>query len=312
MRLPSEPGTQDDRREGLRRRRKGGSVREALVAMRPIEWTKNAFVLAPLVFSGRLDERDAVIDAGLAFIAFCAVASAGYLINDVRDAELDRSHPAKRNRPVASGRLGVRAAIAFAAFLAVAGLGVAAAGGAKVVVAVLAYFVLSAAYSIVLKRLVIIDVMTIAAGFLLRVWAGLAAVDNQRIGESEWLFICTGLLAMLLGFAKRRQEAASELHDGILTRPVLANYSLPFLDQMVSISAASVLLSYVLYTFDSRLIGNRMLPTAIPVIYGILRYLFVIYHQRDDRSTSVLLARDPGIISAGIAWIVLAAALLYL
>ena len=150
--------------------------------------------------------------------------------------------------------------------------------------------------------------MTIAAGFLLRVEAGLIAIDGVK---SEWLILCTSALAMLLGFTKRRQEAVSELHDGLRTRPVLEHYSLPFLDQMVSISATATLLSYVLYTQNSQLIGSRMLPTAVPVTYGVLRYLYLIYHRRDHRSTASLLVRDKAIIAAGVVWIALAAILLY-
>ena len=277
-------------------------------AMRPPEWVKNGFVMAPLVFSGRLDDTDAVLHAIAATVAFCAVASAGYLFNDIRDVDLDREHPHKCYRPIAAGELRIGTALALAVVLAVVGPVLAAIAGPEVLAIVVGYAALTTAYSAFLKTMVIIDVMAIAAGFLLRVEAGLFAVDGR---ESEWLILCTGMVAMLLGFTKRRQEAVSELHDGLRTRPVLEHYSLPFLDQMVSLTAGGTVLAYVLYTVNSPLIGDRMMPTAIPVVYGIFRYLYLIYHQRDQRSMSTVLVTDPGIVGAGIVWIVLAAALLY-
>ena len=160
----------------------------------------------------------------------------------------------------------------------------------------------------VLKRLVIIDVMSIAAGFLIRVVAGVAAAD---VAHSDWLIVCTGSLALFLGFTKRRQEAASELHLGLDSRPVLEHYSLPFLDQMVSMVSTASVLSYVLYTVNSPLIGSRMLPTAGPVMYGVLRYLYLVYHCKDQRSTATIIRKDPGIVGAGAVWIALAVLLVY-
>src|SRR5207302_889629 len=130
--------------------------------------------------------------------------------------------------------------------------------------------------------------------------------------DTKWLIMCTGMLAMLLGFTKRRQEAVSELHQGSRSRPVLEHYSLPFLDQMVGIAAAGTVITYMLASVNSKYVGNRMLPSSVPVVYGVLRYLYLIYHQRDARSTASLLASDPGIIGAGIVWIAVAALLVYL
>jgi 4-hydroxybenzoate polyprenyltransferase len=279
-----------------------------IAALRPGEWIKNAFVVAPLVFSGQLEHSSTVLRTIGTTIAFCAVASAGYLVNDLRDIELDRQHPQKRNRAIASGALNPRVAMVMAVVLALGGATLAYLVRPAVLLIVVGYILLTTTYSMVLKRLVIIDVMTIAGGFLLRVEAGLVAIHGVR---SEWLILCTSALAMLLGFTKRRQEAVSELHDGQRSRPVLEHYSLPFLDQMVSISATATLLSYVLYTQNSQIIGSRMLPTAIPVTYGVLRYLYLIYHRRDSRSTAMLLVRDKAIVGAGVVWIALAAILLY-
>jgi 4-hydroxybenzoate polyprenyltransferase len=174
---------------------------------------------------------------------------------------------------------------------------------------VAAYAGLSVAYSVWLKTQVILDVLTIAAGFLLRVLAGAAAVGAD---PSRWLVVCTGMLAVFLGFAKRRQEVASELHIGAASRPVLEHYSLPFLDQMIPVATAGTVLSYVLYAVDSPVIGDRMLPTAAPVLYGVFRYLWLVYHRRDQRDTATLIRSDPGLLAAGAVWLALAVALLYL
>jgi 4-hydroxybenzoate polyprenyltransferase len=286
-----------------------GLLRAALVSVRPAEWMKNVFVLAPLVFASKLDEIGAVARAGAAFVAFCAVAGAGYVVNDLRDRDLDREHPTKQNRPIAKGELPPGAAIGLALILALGGLAVAAAASPETLLILVLYAVLTTTYSAGLKHVVIIDVMAIATGFVLRVEAGVHAIDAP---ETVWLLMCTGMLAMLLGFTKRRQEAVSELHDGLRTRPVLEHYSLPFLDQMVAIAAGGTILTYALSTVNSENIEERMLATAVPVVYAVLRYLYLIYHRRDHRSTADLIASDPGMIGAGVAWIVLAAALLYL
>lgn len=280
----------------------------AVVAIRPGEWVKNAFVLAPLVFSGRLDERAAVAHALAAFAAFCAVAGAGYLVNDVRDAELDRRHPVKHRRPIAAGELSPAAALALAAVLAGGGLALAGLAGWRTASLVAGYAALTVAYSTWLKSEVILDVLAIAGCFLLRVLAGATAVGATA---SDWLIVCTGALAMFLGFTKRRQEAASACHEGVTSRPVLAHYSLPFLDQMVAMVTTGTVLAYVAYTLNSPVIGSRMLPTAVPVLYGVFRYLYLIYHCNDARSTASLIRHDPGIIGAGVTWVVLAVVLLY-
>jgi 4-hydroxybenzoate polyprenyltransferase len=289
--------------------RRRAPLHAVVVAVRPGEWVKNGFVLAPLVFAGRLDDADAVLRAVVAFVAFCAVAGAGYLVNDVRDADLDRNHPAKCRRPVAAGDLTPRAAVFVAVGLAIGGLALAPLAGWTTAALVAGYGALTFAYSTWLKEQVIIDVLAIAGCFLLRVLAGSTAIGATA---SEWLIVCTGALAMFLGFTKRRQEAASALHDGQTSRPVLQHYSLPFLDQMVSMVTTGTVLSYVAYTLNSPVIGSRMLPTAVPVLYGVFRYLYLIYHCNDSRSTATLLRRDPGIVGAGITWVVLAVALLYL
>jgi 4-hydroxybenzoate polyprenyltransferase len=307
-----------------------------LAAMRPREWIKNLLVFAGLLFSGKLDEGAQVVDATAAFAAFCAISSAGYLFNDLRDAVHDRQHPQKRLRPVASGELSVAAARVSAVVLAAIGIGVALVGVSAELAGIVAlYGVITAAYSLILKQLVILDVMTIASLFLLRVVAGAVAVEASA---SEWLLLCTAMLALFLGFTKRRQEAMSvnaapaapasarELEGAParaaegpdtgaagsrVTRPVLEHYSLAFLDQMVSMVTAAAIISYAIYAVNSPLIGSRMLATAPSVLYGIFRYLYLIYDRGDTRPTSAILTRDPGMIFAAVSWIAAALAMLY-
>jgi 4-hydroxybenzoate polyprenyltransferase len=284
-------------------------------ALRPQEWIKNVLVYAGLLFSGKVDEIAQVGDATLTFVAFCAISSAGYLLNDLHDAEHDRLHPEKRHRPIASGELAPRTAVLVAILLAVVALVVPlATGSAEVTGFVALYAVITTAYSFALKRIVIIDVMTISSLFILRVVAGAVAVEARA---SEYLLVVTGMLALFLGFTKRRQEAMEEQQEpgnatGTATRPVLEHYSIPFLDQMVAMVTAGAIISYVIYAVNSPLIGSEMLATAPSVLYGIFRYLYLVYDRRDTRSTAAILSEDPGMVFAGVSWVATAVAMLYL
>jgi 4-hydroxybenzoate polyprenyltransferase len=285
-------------------------LRAAIVALRPKEWIKNILVFAGVVFAGKVDKSGAAGEAVLAFLAFCAISSAGYLINDINDVDFDRVHPSKRNRPIASGELAEGTAIALAIALTVGALALSfAAVNWQVGLIVAGYGAAQLAYSFGLKQVVIIDVMTIAGLFILRVAAGAAAVDAHA---SEWLILCTGLLACFLGFTKRRQEAVSELHQGTDSRPVLEHYSLPFLDQMVAMVTAGTVLSYCIYAVDhSPRVGSEMMLTIPPVVYGLFRYLYLIYDRSDDRSTAAIVSEDKGMIAAGLVFAVTAFLLLY-
>ena len=286
-------------------------------SLRPQEWIKNLLVFAGLVFSGQVDEGAAVLDAVLVFVAFCAISSAGYLFNDIHDLDHDRRHPEKRFRPIAVGELGVGTAALAAAVLAAAGVLIALVGvDAEAAGLVALYGVITVAYTLILKRLVIIDVMTIASLFLLRVIAGAVAVGAQA---SEFLLLCTAMLALFLGFTKRRQEAMLEGQESPAggaagnpeTRPVLEHYSIPFLDQMIAMVTAAAIISYAIYAIDSPMVGSKMLATAPSVLYGIFRYLYLIYDRRDTRSTAAILTEDPGMLFAGVTWIGSAVAVLY-
>jgi len=287
-------------------------MRPLVVSLRPQEWVKNLLVFAGLLFSGKLDEGGQVLDATLAFAAFCAISSAGYLLNDLRDREHDRRHPDKRRRPIASGALSVATATAAGVVLVAGSIALGLAVEPEIAGLTVLYGVITTAYSLVLKRLVIVDVMTIGSLFILRVIAGAVAVEAQA---SEFLLVCTGFLALFLGFTKRRQEAmleeAAPAGGPAVTRPVLEHYSLPFLDQMIAMVTASAVISYVLYTVNSPIAGSRMLATAPSVLYGIFRYLYLIYDRGDTRSTAAIIARDPGVIFAGVSFVATAFFVLY-
>jgi len=207
-----ETATSEQAGGGQPQKPRRGPLRAVVVALRPQEWVKNLLVYAGLLFSGQFDDVDAIIAATVTFAAFCMVASAGYLVNDAHDVEEDRQHPKKRFRPIAAGELSPKTAIALA--VALAALGVAGATvleGAAIGGLVVAYGVGTTLYSYVFKHEVILDVMAIAGLFVLRVLAGAIAVDADA---SAYLLLCTGMVALFLGFTKRRQEATSELHAG--------------------------------------------------------------------------------------------------
>ena len=283
-------------------------LRAAIKTGRPKEWIKNVFVFAGLLFSGKFNHPTTSLEAVVTFVAFCLISSAGYFVNDLIDVELDRKHPKKRFRPLAARELSERTAKAIAPGLAILAIAIAFAVNWKVGLMVVGYGVAQMAYSLGLKQIVIIDVMTLAGLFILRVAAGASAVDAHA---SEWLILCTGMLAAFLGFTKRRQEAVSELHEGTSTRPVLEHYSLPFLDQMVSLVTTGTVISYAIYTVNSPMIGNQMMLTIPPVVYGIFRYLYLIYDRYDDRSMAAIVAGDRGIQAAGAAFALIAFLLLY-
>jgi len=284
-------------------------LRAAIKTGRPQEWIKNVFVFAGLLFSGQFDNSHAVLEAFLTFLAFCAISSAGYYVNDLVDVELDRKHPKKRFRPLAAGELSERAAMTIAPLLAAAAIALAfATVNWEVGVMVVGYGIAQMAYSFGLKQVVIVDVMTLAGLFILRVAAGASAVDAHA---SEWLLLCTGMIALFLGFTKRRQEAVSELHEGASSRPVLEHYSLPFLDQMVALVTTGTVISYSIYAVDSPIVGNEMMWTIPPMVYGIFRYLYLIYDRADDRSIAAMVSKDKGMIAAGASFVIVAFAVLY-
>ena len=306
--IPVPAGQAPDAAEPVEPRR--SPLRAAIKTGRPQEWIKNTFVFAGLLFSRKFNQPHDVLEAFLTFVAFCWISSAGYYVNDLVDVELDRNHPRKRFRPLAAGELSESSARTIAPLLAIVAVAIAfATVNWQVGLMVVGYGIAQMAYSLGLKQIVIIDVMTLAGLFILRVAAGAVAVDAHA---SEWLLLCTGMVALFLGVTKRRQEAVSELHQGASSRPVLEHYSLPFLDQMVAMVTTGTVISYSIYAVNSPIIGNKMMWTIPPVVYCIFRYLYLIYDRADDRSTAAIVAEDRPLIAGVAVFAIVAFALLYI
>jgi 4-hydroxybenzoate polyprenyltransferase len=282
-----------------------------LRALRPRQWAKNVFVFAALVFAGRLSDHQAVLSVLGAFAVFCALSSSVYLVNDVRDVEADRAHPVKRRRAIAAGEVAPSVALGVAIVLAAAALAGAFALSPGLGQVAVAYLALNLAYSLGLKRVVILDVMMVAAGFLLRAIAGARVID---VAISHWLVLCTGLLALFLGFVKRRQELAAR-HDGAPTRAILREYSLPFLDQMISIVTGATVVAYSLYAFSPEVaqkLGTEHLGLTIPfVLFGIFRYLYLVHQRGEGENPTAVVLTDPPLILDVVFWAVSVLVALY-
>ncbi len=283
-------------------------MRSIIRSLRPEQWLKNGFVLAPLIFSGSLEDRSAIVRSLIAVAAFCVVASATYLINDVLDREADRDHPVKRLRPIASGEVGVATALIVAAALVLAG-GAAAAflrGWFPLILGT--YLVITVFYSTVLKRMVFVDVLVVAFGFVLRVVGGALAID---VPVSRWILLCAYLLALYLALGKRRSELVL-LGDGAGNhREVLGHYSLPMVDQAISVVLGATVLAYTLYTVAPDTVakvGSEGLMATVPVVlYGLFRYLYLLHRlELGGSPTRALMTDRPLLICVGV-WIVIAA-----
>jgi 4-hydroxybenzoate polyprenyltransferase len=284
---------------------------ELFKAVRPQQWIKNLFVFAPLIFSQNVLHQALVLRAALAFLAFCLISSAVYLLNDLRDIEEDRQHPLKAHRPLASGRLKRSSAVAALAIIAPAGFLVALLVNRSFVFIALGYFALQIAYTLWLKHVVILDVFVVAAGFLIRVVAGGFAI---HVYLSSWLLICTTLLALFLAMGKRRHEIVLMEGRAASHRPILKEYNIYLLDQMISVVTASTLLAYCLYTISEETVtkfGTRNLIFTVPfVLYGIFRYLYLIHQKAEGGTPESLIIRDKPLLLAIVLWIAVAAAVL--
>jgi len=276
-----------------------------LKSMRPGQWVKNTLVFAPLIFAMRVSDPEAVVRVALTFVLFCLLAGGVYLINDVLDRDRDREHPLKKERPVASGALPARTAAAAgtaAVFLAIAASLFLSLGTALTLAG---YLALNFAYSRHLKNLVIIDVMAIAAGFLLRVVAGAQAIP---VSVSFWLLLCTGLLALFLAFGKRRHELLLLEADASTHRPILDEYSPYFLDQMIGVASTSTVIAYALYTISPDVqekLGTSWLSLTIPfVLYGIFRYLYLIHQKDQGGDPTETILTDPPLLVNILLWVV--------
>lgn len=288
------------------------SAADLLWLMRPAQWSKNAVVFAALIFSKHLFDAQALVSVLAAFAVFCLMASGAYVMNDVRDCERDRQHPLKRLRPLPAGRVDRRTAVVLSAGLMIAGVGSALALGGAFALLALLYLALQFAYTYWLKEVVILDVMAIAAGFVIRAGAGGVVID---VPVSPWLIICTFLLMLFLGFSKRRHELTLLEHRATDHRASLREYSPYFLDQMISVVTASTVVAYAIYTVSPEVrekLGTERLYLTIPfVLFGIFRYLYLV-HQRDEGGNPTqLLLSDRPLLADVVLWVLAVALLLY-
>jgi len=274
--------------------------RDLFICMRPDHWAKNGFLFVGVIFSKNLFNADLFLKVFGGFVLFSLAASSIYLFNDIRDRESDRTHPQKRQRPIASGRVSLARAYVLSIFLASTSLAFAFTLERGFFAILVWYILLQIAYSLRLKRVVILDIMSIALGFILRVFAGttLAGVE-----PSDWLIVCTLTASLFLGFSKRRSELVLMEGETDPSRKVLKEYSVPFLDQMIAMVTACTVMSYILYTVSGETVarfGTRSLALTIPfVLFGIFRYLYLIYHRnRVEDPVDLILKDGPSLLNA--------------
>jgi len=283
-----------------------------LVSLRPGQWTKNLVVFAGILFGRRLFDRTALADALAAFAVFCALSGVVYVVNDLIDRDSDREHPLKASRPIASGAVSAGLAAIMAVVLGVAGLGAAYAIGRGFAAVAAGYVVLQILYSTWLKHIVILDVLTIAIGFVVRAVAGAVAV---HVEISHWLLVCTILLALFIALAKRRHEIVLLAGAATIHRPILGEYSPYLLDQMIGVVTASTLISYVFYTISPETqakFGTPWLGLTTPFpLYGIFRYLYLVHQREGGGSPADLLLTDRPLLACVALWALAVALIIY-
>lgn len=285
-----------------------GTLLLFLKAMRPKQWTKNGVVFAGLIFGGLALHGDSLVKSVLAFVAFCLVSSATYIINDFRDRHADALHPKKRYRPLASGRLHPQMALTAALFMLVGTLVASFQLSATLGITILAYTLNSLLYSYWLKKFAIVDVLSIAIGFILRAVAGAVVLS---VPISSWLLVCTAFLSLFLGFGKRKKELLEMAHLSGQTRQSLLQYTPELLDQMLTVVTACTIMSYSMYTFMSG--HSQWLMATIPFIfYGIFRYQSLVYMGGHGEAPDQTLLEDLPLQITILAWGVVSVATIYL
>ncbi len=268
--------------------------------MRPTQWTKNVlFVFPAIVFDGKLFKPDSLANVLYACFAMILLSGTVYIINDLVDIEKDRQHPRKKDRPLPSGQLPINVAIAAAILIPLVTLVVTwfihPVWGWKLAVVLLVYLLIQILYSFVLKNIVLLDVLTVTAGFVLRVVAGVVVIDVENF--SPWLYACTALLALFLVVGKRRQELVTLGENAVKTRPIFQHYNLPLLDDMLRMVTTSTLITYLLYTIERdtviRVAGVNLTPiTVMYVVYGLFRYLYLIHVRGEGSAPDEVLLKD--------------------
>ncbi|MEP7037169.1 MAG: decaprenyl-phosphate phosphoribosyltransferase [Acidobacteriota bacterium] len=280
-----------------------GLLRSILISMRPHQWVKNVFIFAPLLFGRKLTEMAAIGNSLLAFAVFCLLASALYIFNDWIDAEEDRAHPEKCRRPISSGSLPVPVALFAAAILAGTAFGLSATLGLNFFLIAALYVILTLSYCLVLKRMIVLDAMTISAGFVIRIVGGAIAVS---VVPSHWLIICAFLLALFLTFTKRRQELLTLSDNAGDHRKVLKEYSVSYLGQVNNILIGASIVCYALYTVAPETIEKfnteNLIYGTVFVIYGMLRYMLLIEKPENGGNPSKMLLQDKPLLFTVIGW----------
>ncbi len=279
--------------------------------MRPKQWVKNGFIFIPLLFDIKFFERQPFLLTLAGFVLLCLISSAVYIINDLSDIERDRQHPTKRYRPIPSGQLAVPVAQMAALLLSVLALALSFLLNIWFGVIAAAYFTIQLAYSFWLKNVVIVDVMTIAAGFVLRVAAGVPLVNVERF--SPWLYAFTTLLSLFLALGKRRQELVLLQDNAANHRAILNEYSLSYLDELINVVVSGAIVVYSLYTFTAiNLPPDHTMMLTIPfVVYGVFRYLYLIHIKGEGGAPDELLFRDRALLAAVVLWGLVVVIILY-
>lgn len=286
-------------------------ARALLKTMRPRQWTKNGFVYAALVFDGKLFEPSLFLRTTVAFVCFCLISSATYLINDLVDIEKDRQHPTKRNRPLAAGILPPWVAVAAAIVIVVVCLPVAFWLSPAFGAILISYLLLTLAYTFYLKHVVIVDLLVLASGFVLRVAGGVAVIDVERF--SPWLYVCMVLLALFIVMGKRRHELILLEGKASTHRASLENYNLRFIDEMIALVTSTIVMAYSLYTFSApNLPANHTMMLTIPfVLYGLFRYLYLIHVKGEGGAPEELLLRDRPLLIDVALWVLAVVLVMY-
>ena len=292
---------------------RSSTLRALVETLRPQQWVKNGFIFAALIFSQSLTRWDRCRQVLLAALVFCMVSSATYVLNDILDAPEDRHHPAKKLRPIASGRLSATTAGIAGAILGVVGLVAAWRLNTAFFGIVVAYLALNVLYSTFLKRVALLDVFIVAAGFLFRVIAGGLVI---HVAISPWLIVCTTLLALFIALSKRRHELVLLGRRASDHRANLADYSPYFLDQLISIVTSSTVVTYALYTLSpdvkNKFPGKRLEMTIPFVLFGIFRYLHLIHHREQGGNPTRSLFTDPVLLSVVLFWAACVILIIYL
>lgn len=275
--------------------------------LRPKQWTKNLLVLAAYIFTQGWQDPTKLAPTLWAVLAFCLVSSGVYVLNDLADRKRDQSHPQKKSRPIASGAISVTSAGAWMVLCWASGFAAATAARPEVVAVLAVYVAVQLAYSFALKAVPILDVFIIGSGFILRAAAGAAAI---AVTMSPWLLYCTGSLALLLGFAKRRHELGLSTNAGLESRPALRGYSGPVIDALILLSAGLAAISYGVYSIESATARAHpaLVATGPVVLYGICRYLYWVFGQSEGGEPESLLLQDPHLWMTVALFIVLAVA----